>query len=87
MTSIDELVENLKTLTPEQLDQVARIVRGLSASGTPQKRSFKRIEIPQSIIDEAVRHNWPQDLFTELIGSLPELERAAQPSYDVREAS
>ena len=35
--------------------------------------------MPTSILDEALNYGWPAELFTELIGSLPEMERAAQP--------
>lgn len=83
--SIEELAKDLKSLSPEQFDQVARIVHGLSLSAGRQCESRAQITMPQSIIDDAVRHSWPQKLFVELIGSLPELERAAQPGYDVRE--
>jgi hypothetical protein len=36
------------------------------------------------VVAEAVQHGWPALLFTELIGSLPDLERAAQPSVENR---
>jgi hypothetical protein len=36
------------------------------------------------MVDVAVQHGWPAELFTELIGSLPELERSAQPPAENR---
>jgi len=40
--------------------------------------------VPARVVDEAVQHGWPAALFTELIGSLPELERPAQPPVENR---
>jgi len=81
MTSIEELLTEIKRLTPEQVDEVARIIRGLSHGESP---TAHRYAIPAYIVDEAVRHGWPARLFTELIGSLPDLERAAQPPVENR---
>jgi hypothetical protein len=69
MPSIEELIMEIKRLTPEQLDEVARTVTRLSRTGTavtPRSPS-----VPAHVVDEAVRHGWPAHLFTELIGSLP----------------
>ena len=82
--SIEELVKDLQRLTPQQIEHVARIVHGFALRGGPQKELATRVAIPSSIVDEAIRHRWPPELFTELIGSLPELERAPQPAYEVR---
>ena len=73
MQSIEELIAEIKRLTPEQVDDVARIVQQLSgAEGAVTPRSPT---VPAYVMDEAVRHGWPQRLFAELIGSLPDLER------------
>src|ERR1019366_1730054 len=40
--------------------------------------------VPARVVDEAVQHGWPAELFTEVIGSLPELERSAQPPVENR---
>jgi hypothetical protein len=40
--------------------------------------------VPARLVDEAVQNGWPAELFTELIGSLPELERSAQPPVEDR---
>jgi len=40
--------------------------------------------VPAYVVDEAVQHGWPAELLTELIGSLPELERSAQPLVEDR---
>ncbi|MFL6463256.1 MAG: hypothetical protein ACJ73N_02460 [Bryobacteraceae bacterium] len=84
MITIEELIQDLKSLTPEQLEQVAQIVHRFSLRGEQPSGLQTQTEISQSIIDEAVLHGWPQELFTELIGSLPEIERAPQPTYNVR---
>jgi hypothetical protein len=85
--SIEELVRDLKSLTLEQLDHLASMVHGFSLRGRQQEESLAPVAIPQSMVDDAVRHHWPQELFTKFIGSLPELERAPQPAYDVRKTS
>lgn len=82
--SIEELVKDLQRLTPQQIEYVASIVHGFSLGDGQQNEVANRVAIPSSIVDEAVRHRWPKELFTELIGSLPELERAPQPAYDTR---
>jgi len=86
MTSVEELVQNLKSLTPEQLEQVARVVYGFSLHNEQGNESQAQKKMPQSIIDEAVLHGWPRELFTTIIGGLPEMERPPQPDYTVREA-
>ena len=84
MISLEELVQDLKSLTPEQLQQVAKVVHEFSLRGEGGSEPKTQGKMPQSIIDTAVLHGWPQELFSELIGSLPEMERAPQPTYDVR---
>jgi len=81
MASIEELITDIKRLTPEQVDEVARIIRGLSRT---ESRGERRAAIPAAVLAEAVQHGWPTLLFTELIGSLPDLERAAQPPVENR---
>lgn len=85
MVSIEQLVQELKSLTPEQLQQVARVVHEFSQSDDQQRRSQAQGKVPQPVVDEAVLHGWPRELFAELIGSLPEMERAPQPAYRIRE--
>jgi hypothetical protein len=80
MASIEELITELKRLTPEQVDEVARIIRGLSHGESPTAHQ----PVPAYVVDEAVEHGWPACLFTELIGSLPDLERAPQPPIESR---
>ena len=81
MTSIEELLTEIKRLTPEQVDEVARIIQGLSRTESPVAL---RPAVPTTVVAEAVQHGWPARLFTELIGSLPDLERAAQPPVENR---
>jgi hypothetical protein len=82
MPSIDELIIEIKRLTPEQLDEVAWIVQRFSRS--ERAAATRSPTVPASVVDEAVSHGWPPGLFTELIGSLPELDRAAQPVEEHR---
>lgn len=82
MASIDEVISALQRLTPEQVDEVARVIYELSRAGCPA--ALPHPAVPPSVIDEAVQHGWPAQLFTEVIGSLPDLERAAQPPVENR---
>ena len=82
MASMDEVITELKRLRPEQVDEVARIIHDLSQ--TECGKAPRRAAVPVRVVDEAVQHGWPAELFTELIGSLPELERTAQPSVENR---
>lgn len=82
MASIDELITEIKRLTPEQVNEVARIIQGFSHAeiGVSPRQSA----VPTCVVDEAVQHGWPTLLFTALIGSLPDLERPAQPAVENR---
>jgi hypothetical protein len=78
MASMEEVITELRKLRPEQVEEVARIIHNLSQTGREEA------PLPAHIVDEAVRHGWPTELFTDLIGSLPELERSAQPAVEHR---
>jgi hypothetical protein len=82
MASVEEVITELKRLRPEQVDQVARIIHNLSQTGCGAAPLHPAM--PARVVDEAVRHGWPVEFFTELIGSLPELERSAQPPVEDR---
>jgi len=82
MASVEEVISELKRLRPEQVDEVARIIHDLSQSGCGE--APPHAGVPACVVDEAVQHGWPAELFTELIGSLPELERSAQPPVENR---
>ena len=77
MASMEEVITQLKRLRPEQVDEVARIIHEFSQTGGGEAPLHPAV--PARVVDEAVQHSWPAKLFTELIGSLPELERSAQP--------
>jgi len=79
---VEEVITELKRLRPEQVDEVARIIHDLSQ--TPCAEAPLNPAVPARVVDEAVQHGWPAELFTELIGSLPEIERSAQPPSDDR---
>jgi hypothetical protein len=82
MASMEEVIAELKRLRPEQVDEVARIIHDLSQAGYGEAPLHP--SVPAHVVDEAVQHGWPAELFTELIGSLPELERSAQPPVEDR---
>lgn len=82
MASVDEVIAALKTLRPEQVDEVARIIRDLSQAGSGEAR--QNPAIPADVVDEAVRHGWPVELFTKVMGSLPDLARPVQPLEENR---
>jgi hypothetical protein len=82
MASMEEVITELKTLRPEQVDEVARIIHDLSKARS--REAPLHSAVPAHVVDEAVQHGWPAELFTELIGSLPELERSAQPPAENR---
>ena len=82
MASMEEVITELRRLRPEQVDEVARIIHDLSQ--TARGEAPLHAAVPARVVDEAVQHGWPAELFTELIGSLPELERSAQPPVENR---
>jgi hypothetical protein len=82
MASMEEVITELKRLRPEQVDEVARIIHDLSQTGCGE--APLHAAVPARVVDEAVQHGWPAELFTEVIGSLPELERSAQPPVENR---
>ena len=82
MASVEEVITELKMLRPEQLDEVARIIHDLSQAA--RLEAPVNPALPPGVVDEAVQHGWPAELFTELIGSLPELKRSTQPPVGIR---
>jgi hypothetical protein len=82
MASVEEVITELKRLRPEQVDEVARIIRALSQTGSGD--ALLHPAVPAHVVDEAVQHGWPPELFTQMIGSLPEFERPAQPPIENR---
>lgn len=82
MASIEEIIIELRSLPPERMDEVAGIIHAISQAGRGE--STPRSGVPAYIVENAVQHGWPAELFTDLIGGLPELERAAQPSAEPR---
>ncbi len=74
---MEEIITCLKGLRPEQIDEVAKIIHRLSQAES--EVASRHPALPARMVDKAVENGWPAVLFTELIGSLPEFERAAQP--------
>ena len=84
MASVEEVITELRRLRPEQVDEVARIIHEISKTKSGCREAPPGSAVPASVVNEAVQHGWPAELFTELIGSLPELERSAQPPVENR---
>lgn len=82
MASVEKVITELKRLRPEQVDEVARIIHNFSQTDCGKAHLYPAV--PTRVVDEAVQHGWPAELFTELIGSLPELERFPQPHMENR---
>ena len=82
MASVEEVITQLKRLRPEQVDEVARIIHDLSQAGCGEAPLHPAV--PALVVDEAILHGWPAELFAELIWSLPELERSAEPQVENR---
>jgi hypothetical protein len=83
MASVEEIMAQLRRLRPEQIDEVATIVKRLAqteSSGAEPARAG----VPAGVLDEAIGNGRPALLFTELIGSLPDLERPTQPPAENR---
>ena len=71
MASVENLVAELKALTPDQLERVARIVRELSAESRPPERSSSSV-VSNSVLEQAIRNGWPPAPFIDLIGHIDE---------------
>jgi hypothetical protein len=82
MVSIEEVIAELKRLSPEQVQEVARTIHGLSRAEGPA--APRPSAVPAYVTADAVKNGWPAQLFTDVIGSLPDLERAAQPPPEYR---
>ena len=82
MALLEDVITELRRLRPDQVEIVAQVIHDLShteGEGAPLHSG-----LPRRVVDEAVQNGWPAELFTELIGSLPSLERADQPSLENR---
>jgi hypothetical protein len=79
---MEEVITQLKRLRPEQVDEVAWIIHDLSQTACGE--APLHAAVPTRVVDKAVQHGWPAELFTEVIGSLPELERSFQPPVEDR---
>ena len=67
MASMEEVITQLKRLRPEQVDEVVRIIHDLSQTGCGE--APLHAAVPARVVDEAVQHGWPAELFTEVIGA------------------
>ena len=85
MVSVENLVAELKSLTPDQLERVAQVVHTLSAESRPPERSSPVVS--SSVLEQAIQNGWPPTLFTDVIGRVDEdFERPPQLPNEVRSA-
>ena len=82
MASIEEIVTKLKELSPEQVEEVARVINRFSPADRLDPHTANRDSTV--VLDAAIQHGWPAHLFEDLIGSLPDIERPAQPPAEGR---
>ncbi len=82
MASVEDIVSKLKRLSPEQIEQVDRIVSSFSEAAHTDVN--QQSIVPARIVDQAVQHGWPAQLFVDLIGSIPDFERPVQPDAENR---
>ena len=86
MVSVENLVAELKSLTPDQLERVAQIVHTLSAESRPSER-LAPSAVSSSVLEQAIQNGWPSTLFTDVIGRVDEdFERPPQLPEEVRSA-
>ncbi|MGO9966292.1 MAG: hypothetical protein ACLPY2_03385 [Bryobacteraceae bacterium] len=71
MASVEDVITELKKLRPDQVDEVAQIIHDLSQTGS--EKVPPRLIVPARVVDEAILHGWPAELFTEVIGRLAEI--------------
>jgi hypothetical protein len=91
MESVEDLVAELKALTPDQLDRVSRIIhelaRGADLVGTCDAGMIPQSAIPPSVLEQAVQNGWPATLFTDVIGQVPDdFGKHPANAYDIRRA-
>ncbi len=86
MPSVEALVVQLKELTPDQLERVARIIHKLSAKNSQQSMERQgRCGVSGSVLKQAIENGWPVELFTQIIGNIEsDFQRPTQPAYEVR---
>lgn len=78
MASVENLVAELKALTPDQL------VHELSVESRAGGPPLPYI-VSNSVLEQAIQNGWPASLFRDLIGHIDEdLTRPSQFPYEVR---
>jgi hypothetical protein len=86
MVSVEKLVAELKSLTPDQLERIAQVVHSLSAESRPSERSSPFV-VSNSVLEQAIQNGWSPTLFTDVIGHIDEdFERPPQLPYEIRPA-
>jgi hypothetical protein len=84
MASVETLIAELKTLSPDQLERVAQMVHTLSEKGS-QNESLGPSILSKPLLEQAIANGWPAELFSKIIGNIgDDFERPAQPPFEVR---
>ena len=89
MTSVENLVRELRTLTPDQLDRIALIVHEFNAAAPAESASDARTaaSIAPSVLEQAVRNGWPAELFTGVTGCISDdFRRPPQIPHESRQS-
>jgi hypothetical protein len=91
MDSVEDLVVELKALTPDQLDRVARIIHELARRANPAGAGdagmTPQSAIPPAVLDQAVQNGWPAALFTDVIGQVSDdFGKHPADAYEIRRA-
>ena len=82
LETVEDLVPELRGLTPDQLDRVAKVVREIAGGVAPARSAMGS----PSVVEQAVRNGWPVSFFTDVVGQISEdFERPAQPPDDARQ--
>lgn len=82
MASVEDLIAELKALTPDQLERLGRTIRELIENSHAPR--FSPTVISSSVLEQAIQNGWPRTLFTDVIGHIDEdFERQPEiPSED-----
>ncbi len=83
MASVEKVMAELQSLTPDQLERVTRFIHEITSEGPGGRCTGSSVS--NSVLQEASQNGWPSALFTEVIGRIDEdFERPPQLPYEVR---
>jgi hypothetical protein len=83
MASVEKVMAELQSLTPDQLERVTRFIHEITSEGPGGRCAGSSVS--NSVVQEATQNGWPSALFTKVIGRIDEdFERPPQLPYEVR---